>query len=274
MKLYTSGGVTLLRSPLLPCPHGFSTRIGGISTLPHTASLNLGFGLGEDDEIVKENLSRFSSAIGLTASSVVSTKQVHGATVLYCTEENQGDGYDHPAHEADGSYTDRVGVTVAVKTADCVPILLCGCDDEKRPKAVMALHAGWRGTVSEIVTVGIKQLSDLGIAKKNVFAAIGPSIGLCCYEVDDAFRETFFSRLSKDVLDGTFLPSETTEGKWYCDLKTINKRLLLASGIPEENVDASSLCTACRQDLFYSHRASGGKRGSMLSMIALPESGN
>ena len=274
MDLCTSHGVTILRSPILPCPHGFSTRLGGISVLPHTASLNLGYGLGDNDETVKENLFRLSSAVGISASTVVSTRQVHRNTVLYCTEKNCGDGYARPAYEADGSYTDRVGVTVAVKTADCVPILLCGCDEEKHPKAVMALHAGWRGTAAKIVTVGITQLRNLGIEARNIFVAIGPSIGICCYEVDHEFREAFLRCLPEDDFSGVFLPSKVKEGKWHCDLKLINKRLLLASGIPEENIDVTDLCTSCRRDLFYSHRASGGKRGSMLSMIALPESDN
>ena len=270
MDLYTARGVTVLRSPLIPCPHGFSTRQGGVSTLPYTASLNLGYARGDSDETVRENLARFSSAIGISSDSVVALSQVHGTEILYCTEEDCGRGYLLPPHDADGAYTDRVGVTVAVKTADCVPILLCGCDDSHRAVAVMALHAGWRGTLGGIAERGVRRLLSLGIHKEEIFAAIGPSIGICCYEVDDDFYGHFTRAFSAELLDGTFRKSTEKDGKWYCDLSEINRRLLLRAGIRGEHIDASSLCTACRQDLFYSHRASGGQRGSMLSMIALP----
>ena len=270
MDLYTSRGVTVLRSPLIPCPHGFSTRQGGVSTLPHTASLNLGYTRGDGDETVRENLSRFSVSVGVDDASVVALSQVHGTDVLYCTEADCGKGYFREGDEGDGAYTDRRGVTVAVKTADCVPILLCGCDEQGHPLAVMALHAGWKGTKGGIAEIGVQRLLSLGVDVKHIRAAIGPSIGECCYEVDDGFYRQFADAFPLEILSGTFRKSPDKEGKWYCSLREINRRLLLRAGVREENIDVTELCTACRQDLFYSHRASGGKRGSMLSMIALP----
>lgn len=269
MELCQKNGVSYYRSELIPCPHGFSTRLGGVSREPHTASLNLAFGRGDAAETVLENLERFAAAVGVPASSVVSLPQVHGNDVIRVTAEDCGEGYFRASdREADGYVTTDPSVSLGIKTADCVPILLCGCAQDGTPLAVSALHAGWRGTVARIAQNGVKALNGLGIPSGQIRAAIGPAIGMCCYEVDAPFRETFYAAFGAGFLDGTFIATEK-EGKFSADLTEINRRILMDAGVPEHAIDASAPCTCCHTELFFSHRYSSGKRGTMLSLIAL-----
>lgn len=269
MKLYEKNGVWFYRSELLPCPHGFATRIGGVSDKAHTKSLNLAFGRGDEDEIVLENLDRFAKAVGVSAKSVISLPQVHGCDVIRVTRDDRGEGYQYSSdRSADGYCTIDPAITLGVKTADCVPILLCGVDEGGSPAAVAALHAGWRGTVLQIAERGVEAIMSLGIPNSRIRAAIGSAIGVCCYEVDAAFRETFASAFGESFLEGTFQPRGSD--KYTADLKEINRRVLIRSGVLPENIDVSDECTACRPELFFSHRYSGGVRGTMLSVIALP----
>lgn len=271
MKLYKMNGVWFYRSELLPCPHGFATRIGGVSTQEHTKSLNLAFMRGDDDETVLQNLRRFAEAVGVRAESVISLPQVHGNTVLPVTKKDGGEGYfDKTERTADGYVTCDRAVTLGIKTADCVPILLCGLSESGEAVAVSALHAGWRGTVSRIAENGVRSLQSFGIPAERIRAAIGPSIGVCCYEVDSAFRETFALEFGEDFVRKTFFEKNTAHGKYTADLKEINCRILQSVGVPADAIDVSEMCTSCYPELFYSHRYSNGVRGTMLSVIALP----
>ncbi|MBR2907351.1 MAG: peptidoglycan editing factor PgeF [Clostridia bacterium] len=272
MRLYEKNGVRFYRSELLPCPHGFATRIGGVSKKAHTRGLNLAFGRGDEDEVVLENLVRFSDAVGVSADSVISLPQVHGCDVIRATLDDRGAGYQKKSdRSADGYFTDTPAVTLGVKTADCVPILLCGVDENEKPAAVAALHAGWRGTALRIAERGVEAIVSLGIPCDRIRAAIGPAIGMCCYEVDAAFRDTFLSTFGEDFLSGTFRPRGSE--KYTADLKEINRRILIGAGVLSENIDVLDECTACHPELFFSHRYSAGVRGTMLSVIALPDHG-
>lgn len=247
-------GVRYLQSTLLDCPHGFSTRAGGVSTLPHLKSMNLGDNRGDDPKNVSENYRLFALATGLPQKRV-SGNQIHSQTVLYAentfTEQPRCDGF----------YTDREDLTLYVKIADCIPILLYAPD----VPAVCALHAGWRGTAAGIASEGVKRLEGLGSAPKNIRAAIGAGIGPCCYEVDEPFVSAFLSSLGQDF--SKFLVKRAD--KTFADLKGTNRELLLRAGLLEEHIDLCPRCTKCENDLFFSHRASGDLRGTMAAGIAL-----
>lgn len=261
-----SNGVRYLKSEKLHCPHGFSTRIGGVSALPHTSSLNLAFGRGDSDITVLENLSRFCEAVGIEQCNVVSAPQIHSADVRLLTASDRGKGYFSTAEFAcDGYVTAESSVAPGVKTADCVPVLLAAENTEGRVFAVAALHAGWRGTASGIVTVGVQKLISLGAVPERIFAAIGPAIGGCCFEVDADCKNTITCQL------GTFCEEYIAKKceKYFPDLKAINAALLIKSGVPAENTDICGLCTCCDTDVFYSHRATAGMRGTMLSVISV-----
>ncbi len=267
MKLIESqNGVKYFESDILSCRNAFSTRIGGVSDLPHTSELNLAYGRGDSDETVRENLALFCAAAGFYEKSVVSVPQIHSAKVVRVDSSHRGLGYFKEADfSCDGYVTTDTSVTLGVKTADCVPILMSAKTEDGRVFAVSALHAGWRGTASGIAREGIKALVDLGADPKRIYAAIGPHINACCFEVGADCRDEFVRSLGEWVLD--FIDSRGE--KFFPDLGAINKKLLTECGLPDKNIDASNLCTYCDPELFYSHRRTNGVRGTHLSAIKM-----
>ena len=261
------------RSKKLTSPHAFSTRTGGVSSLSSTKSLNLGFDRGDDDSVVLKNLEIFGRAAGFDKSKVVTLPQTHSTLVLDVDESFCGFGYDERNFEAcghtfaDGYITNKRGVVLGVKTADCVPILLEGRTDDGEIISVAALHAGWRGTVGGIQKNAVEKLISLYKVKpKNIFAAIGPCIHSCCFEVGHDVYEAV-AALGVDYANNFCTPEEGVEGKYMCDLVGINSRLLEGAGVPTENIDVIDECTYCNPEKYYSHRYSGGNRGTMLSVI-------
>ena len=266
-------GVSYLTSDRLQSVHGFSTRLGGVSTLAHTGSLNLAFGRGDGREVVLENLARFGAAVGFDPSGVISVPQVHGNGVFEVDDSHRGMGYHTEAvFEGDGYVTAAPQVTLGVKTADCTPILLEALAGD-RVVAVAALHAGWKGTVADIAGVGVRKLTALakeragaGTGEIRVRAAIGPCIHACCFEVKEDCLSVVRASLGR--MAEIYVRHE--EEKTYLDLPALNRALLVGAGVKEEDVDVCSDCTACHTEIFYSHRAMGGVRGTMLSVIRLP----
>ena len=250
-------GAVYFRYSEISAQHGFSTRLGGVSQIPHLASMNLGRNLSDDPEAVAENYRIISDAIGLPANSLVYTKQIHSADVLTVGKADIGKTY-----ACDGLVTAEKGVSVGVLTADCVPILFW-CENT----AVGAAHAGWRGTVGGIQQNTVKALETLGAKTEDIKVAIGASIHRCCYEVGNDFFESVSDLRGRDFAARHIAPAEN--GKFHADLLSMNVELLLEAGIREENMGVSPYCTACDPNLFFSHRASGGKRGVMGSFISL-----
>ncbi|GHU88963.1 laccase domain protein [Clostridia bacterium] len=230
MELNERGGVQFFTSKLITVPHGFATRVGGVSEPPFD-TLNLGS--SAIDGAVTENYLRFAKAIGVPRESLVFTKQVHGDNIVWA--ENRG------KDDCDGLITRQKGLTLTILWADCVPILLQG------DGCVAAVHAGWRGTALGIVKKTVKMMSG------NIRAAIGPAIGKCCFEVQsDVARH--------------FPKSEKSDGEhWKVDLKAINRDQLLSAGVTE--IDISEECTHCNEKLFFSHRRTGNPRGTQAAVI-------
>ncbi len=265
------GGVTYLISDALTSTHAFSTRLGGVSRLPHTTSLNLAFGRGDGAEAVMENLSRFGSAVGFDPDGVVSVPQVHGNTVHTVDARHRGMGYRvETDFSGDGYVTVDPSVTLGVKTADCTPILMEAVADG-RVLAVAALHAGWKGTVADIAGEGVRKLTALARERGGVNspvtvrAAIGPCIHDCCMEVREDCLTAVRSALG-DMAEAFIL---RREGRTYLDLPAINRALLIRAGVEAAHIDVCELCTVCHPELFYSHRGSGGVRGTMLAVIGI-----
>lgn len=261
LKKRAENGVEFFISDILPCTHAFSTRIGGVSALSHTSSLNLAFGRGDGKEIVLENVSRFADAVGFPANELISVPQIHSDIVIDTNKEMLGEGVFRDTDKAGDGYiiTER-GIFAAVKTADCVPILIC---DEKR-EICCAVHAGWRGTFSGIAARAVRKMLSLGSRPDDIVVAIGPAINGECYEVGREVYEA--ASLTGVRLDDCFIPRGD---KYLCDLKRANALILQGAGVPAENIDICSLCTHCESELFYSHRKSGGERGTMMSVIGI-----
>jgi polyphenol oxidase len=176
-------------------------------------------------------------------SQLASLKQVHSSE---CVAANGRSGI---LGEGDALLEDRPGSVVAVKTADCVPVLLV--DDSHR--AVAAVHAGWRGTAAGIVGKAVVAMRErFGSRASELFAAIGPSIGKCCYEVGPEVSAQF-----------------GLEGRAFLDLPEFNRRQLIDSGVTGERIFASNLCTQCRADEFHSFRRDREAAGRLYSFAGI-----
>ena len=256
--------VEYLTSTIIRSPHAFSTRIGGVSDLSYTSGLNLAFNRGDSPKTVLENLSLFAEAVGFDPKSVISLPQIHSTIVLEVDKSMAGLGYYRdPDESADGYVASESEITLGVKSADCVPILLEAYGGNGEIIAVCALHAGWRGTAAGIAAEGVKKLVERGAAPSRIRAAIGPSIDVCCFEVGEDFAEAAAS------LGGDKLKPFCRDGKLYADLKAYNGQVLLSCGLEPENIDICDECTCCMADKYYSHRRMKGQRGTMLSVIKM-----
>ncbi len=256
-------GVNFLKSDKIPFNHGFSTRIGGDFETNHTASLNLAFDRGDSDKTVLHNLSLFCEAAGVCPESVISLKQVHSDKVLEVSEQMCGRGYFVKSENfADGYVTGKKGITLGVKTADCVPILFA----DNTAGIVGAAHAGWRGTVFGIAAKCVAEMEKLGACKSDIKIAIGPSIHSCCFEVKEDFIESVSEIAGTSFADRFIFKKD---GNFFADIVGMNIDFLKEVGIRQDNIDVCSYCTCCNPRLFYSHRYSKGLRGTMLSIISM-----
>ncbi len=257
-----------IKSNILRSPHAFATRNGGVSVKEHTKSLNLAFGRGDADEIVLENLEIFAKGVGFEAGSVVSHPQIHSDKIITVGAQNRGEGYfvREGIESCDGYITRERGVTLGIKTADCVPILF---EAEKGGEiiAVGATHAGWRGTVADIAGKCVERLcGELGADASGIRVAIGPCIHSCCYEVSSDVYGAVSENLGGEIAERFVIPSGK-EGKYMCDLAGINRELILSRGVPAENIEIIDECTCCNPEKYFSHRYSNGQRGTMLNVI-------
>jgi YfiH family protein len=273
--------------------HGFSTRKGGVSKLDGAAVLNLGFTEWDSREAVARNRAAFVRAVlapklrpllGADAEageSLVTLQQIHSDVVRVFSE------LAAPAPQGDAPIYRRPGVFLGIKTADCVPSLVA----DPRRRVVAAVHAGWRGTLARIAakTLGRMRLG-FGTNPEDVLAALGPAIGPCCYEVCPEVAQAFLGQFANaaEWFEGPFERLSTGEEPnplpWLTmmppghepppervrlDLRSANRRQLVDAGMNPGNIAVSALCTACRGDLFFSHRKEGAASGRMMSIIGV-----
>ena len=253
------GKVVYALSDVLKVPHGFSTRLGGVTRLPHAASMNFTTSTGDSEENVAENYRIFLSTLGLEFEGRVSSHQIHSAKVRYVTEADRGRAFE----DCDGFVTDRQGVVLIVKTADCVPILLA----DAKAGVIGAVHAGWRGTVNEIAANAVEEMVRLGALRENIRVAIGACIHECCFEVQQDFYDAVAAIQGKAFAD-THIRKK--DGKMQGDLVSMNLAILEKAGIAKEQIDLSGECTCCAPETYHSHRATKGRRGTMAAAIGLP----
>lgn len=251
--------VKLITSPNLTDPglsHGFTTRLGGVSTGAFE-SLNLSRRDGEADGAVDENRARVKAALGLNALAFA--KQVHGNTVIRL----DGAPANGVAGEGDAMMTNVPGLGLAVQTADCVPLLLF--DPENR--AIAAVHSGWRGTVQEIAKATLMAMHDAyGTHANRVKAAIGPSISPAHYRVGPEVIEQFGSMFGST--EGIIGPRDA-EGGGRLDNAGAVRRQLIEAGVLPDAVWMSDACTFADDNLFSCRRAKGGPFGGQAGVIGL-----
>ena len=262
-KLPGDDSPSLLESPIFEdfdsIKHAFTTRLGGTSPPPFD-SLNLSVKTGDRAANVKENLKIIEEALVLDKSPRF-LDQVHGDKILLVNDfdvckNNRG---------FDAAITAQPGVPLAIKTADCLSLLLYD-----PVKAVIgAVHAGWRGTASGIAEKTVAQMAEgFGCNPGDIIAALGPAIGPCCYEVDEIVFQAFkkrghnWGKFSMPAIRGT-------STRWMLDIRKANFLQLVEKGVKRENISTVPYCTACREDLFFSHRRDGKKTGRQIALIMI-----
>ena len=265
--------------------HGFSTRAGGYSRAYGGNALNLGFTRQDSKPTVERNRATFLDKLGINSRSVwslITMRQIHSDLihkVEEATEKTMGDGL----------VTDRPGLMLAVQTADCLPVIVV----DRKQRAVGVFHAGWRGTVKRIVEKGVGEMRRwFGSRPRDLVAAIGPGVHNCCYTVGEEVRDNFESQfayaadLFREVKESDpvrekypllFLTARAPGHSQlpvniFLDLVEANRRQLLDAGVAAKHIEASPLCTSCRTDLLFSHRAEKGITGRLMGVVGVKPS--
>jgi polyphenol oxidase len=246
-----------LTTEMLPAPHGFFTRRGGVSTGPY-ASLNCSLSGQDDRAAVMENRTRVARSLHTDSSRLLGLTQVHGTRVVTVTDiwaAGQGE-------QADAMVTDRTGLALGIVTADCAPVLLADAGG----KVVGAVHAGWRGAVAGVLEATVAAMAALGARSDELVAAIGPCIAQRSYEVGADLREAVLARSA----DGeSFFQPGQRPGHWQFDLPGYCAFRLRHAGVGE--VVTTGHDTMIEEDHFFSHRrrtlAKAGPIGHQISVI-------
>jgi YfiH family protein len=230
-------------------------------------------------ENVLENRRLFQSAIGAADLELIPLKQIHSDVIRVFPQPSADLG------KGDASATDRPGLLLAIQTADCVPILLV----DPKNHALAAIHAGWRGTLARITQKAVGRMQfEFGSKPADLLAAIGPSIGPCCYEVAADFVTKFTAQFADavDFFDEPRSGEEPNPLQWlnmkppghqpppknvHLDLRKANRSQLIAAGLCAKNIYVSDLCTACHTRLLFSHRREGALSGRLMSAIGILE---
>ena len=265
--------------------HAFSTRQGGVSTCYGGRSLNLGVTPHDTHANVGRNHAMFLQAAGAVNDEgslwpLMQVRQIHSPVI------HRIDAVLAYPPAGDGMITSVPEVLLAIKTADCVPVLAA---DVKR-RVVGAFHAGWRGTVARVVEKGVgKMRCEFGSKPRDLRAAIGPCVRKCCYAVGSEVRAEFDSQFSyatelfDEIFDSNAIHirypllflNQRTPGysnlgpEIHLDLVAANRHQLEDAGVRNEHISVVDGCTACDTKRFFSHRADFGKTGRMMSVIGI-----
>ncbi|MCI0764571.1 peptidoglycan editing factor PgeF [Bacillus sp. TL12] len=243
---------------------GFTTKDGGVSTGSFQA-MNLGLHVNDTMENVHENRRILADKLQKPLENWICSEQVHDHHVEKVGQGEKGRGiylYEDGIPNTDGIYTTDRDVCLTSCYADCVPLYFYAPSHGM----IGLAHAGWKGTVKEIAKEMIQKWSAEGISAHEIYVAIGPAIGSCCYVVDDRVLSA-----AKQAINGPVPYKVISDGQYAIDLKEVNRILCLQAGIKNEHIVVSSLCTSCEEQLFFSHRRDRGKTGRMLSFIGFKE---
>lgn len=214
-------------------------------------------------EVVPQRM-RLVDVLGFSLEAWTNGVQVHGTRIERVTKDKRGAGsrtHNTAIMDTDGLITDEDDVLLTAFYADCVPLLFWDPDHS----AIGIAHAGWRGTVGGIASKMLKQMQQTFSTKPDtVRVAIGPSIGSCCYEVDDVVIEALQEQIPS-LPESIVQPNEN--GRYMLDLKQANADILKETGVREQHLLVTNYCTCCEQQLFFSHRRDGEKAGRMVAWI-------
>ncbi|MBB6729634.1 peptidoglycan editing factor PgeF [Cohnella zeiphila] len=245
---------------------GFSTRHGGVSAAP-LDTLNTALHVGDEAQAVLANRDRVAGTLGWDVAAWTCAEQVHGNRVHVVTAADRGRGRLDRASAVQGTdalITNEPDVLLVMYFADCVPLYFL----DPETGALGLAHAGWKGTVADVAGETVRAMErTFGTKPADLLAAIGPSIGVCCYEVDEAvLRHVRPLAERAETEDGTFF-TPVENGRAKLNLKEINRHLMIKAGILPSRIELTTWCTGCRTDLFFSHRMENGATGRMMSWL-------
>ena len=241
--------------------HCFTTRCGGVSKNEYK-SLNLRMNCDDKPENILKNYKIICDEINVDFKNLVFSNQVHDDKIYVVGKNDCGNGITKPQRfeSCDALITNEPGVPLTVFGADCVPLYFL--DTERR---VIALaHSGWKGTVLRIGEKVIRTMVESFLSKpENILVAIGPSIGVCHFEVGDEVADVFRDNFGDTVLE--------KHEKYHVNMQKAISLQLKACGIPEKNIINSRICTYCNSDLLFSHRKTKGRRGVMAAIMEIKD---
>lgn len=232
----------------------FSTRLGGVSILSDCASMNLNIFKPLDIENSKINMRLFCQAINFDPSHMVTNREKHTDIVRTVDSSDiLADPYDETQYSpADGLITDSRDIWLYGYNSDCSIIMLF----DPIEKVISLIHSGWKGSLNGLIQNTVNTMSEqFGCKAQNLIAAVAPSIGPCCFEVDAPVAELFHN--FKDFI----IEPADTNGKFHIDLPQITKNILLSLGLLEGNIAVAYGCTMCDSDLYHSYRRCRGNNG-------------
>ncbi|MBQ7985882.1 MAG: peptidoglycan editing factor PgeF [Clostridia bacterium] len=237
--------------------HCFTTRCGGVSE-NEFRSLNLRMHSEDKKENILKNYEIICDEIGVDFKNLVFSNQVHCDTILSVKKEDMGNGITKPQKwdGVDGLITNEPGVPIIIFAADCVPVFFF----DKKKKVIALVHSGWKGTVLKISAKCIeKMVCEYACDPADIMVAIGPSIGVCHFEVGDDVADIFRDTFGDSVLE--------KHEKWHVNMQKAIEIQVREMGV--EKIINADICTYCQSDLLFSHRKTGGKRGVMAGIMEL-----
>jgi YfiH family protein len=257
-------------------PHlqvGFTGRQGGCSHAPYS-SLNLAYHVDDNAVDVLQNRIKLARAIGFEPTTWTCGEQVHGTQIGVVKASDVGKGYsdrESAFQNTDGLVTNVPNILLTSFYADCVPLYFF----DKVKRVIGLAHAGWKGTVGQIAKAMVTTMNETyGCDPQHIYAGIGPSIGDCCYEVDEyvmsRVRETLVE-LGGDIDINVIASPSSNEGKSMLNLKELNRMIMIKAGILAEFIECTTWCTSCHPDQFFSYRKEEGTTGRMASWIGMKE---
>jgi polyphenol oxidase len=234
--------------------HGFMGRRGGKSIGPY-AGLNVSYRVGDDPKIVSQNVCDMKLAVGIHDGRIVTMKQVHGDNIVEVKDKSLKE-----AGEADGMVTAEKDIYLGVLTADCVPLLFVA----PKHKVVGAVHAGWRGTLAGIAEKTVRLFkTKYNIEAGDLEVALGPAIGVCCYEVKEDVTGPLMKTWGRLITPSI----KVEQGKSFINLRRLNRDILRAAGVPGDKLFQMGPCTSCRTDEFFSYRRERNETGRQISFV-------
>ena len=264
-RITSPSGVVWLRSALLHAagvPHGFSTRIGGVSEPPFE-SLNLGVAQAPGDpdtwENVAENWRRFLEAVHMPSRALVRARQVHGAGVVQADRRPDAVRAEPPFVEGDAVLSAHSAQCVAVRVADCAPVLVA----DPHAGLVAAVHAGWRGVVAGVLPAAMSVMVERGASPQRMLLAIGPCIGVEAFEVGPEVVQAF----GVCGLQAAVLSHMTNPTKAKVDLMAALGTQAIRMGVPAAAIESANCCTVRHGELCFSYRGQGPRSGRMAAVI-------